>query len=77
MGRHRRPADPGEDTEELDAALLAVVLGEPITVDGVATAPGSTTSYLYRRTHHPDGTSTYCTVRIADLPTYGFPPPDP
>ncbi|WP_033822968.1 hypothetical protein, partial [Kitasatospora sp. MBT63] len=68
MGRHRRPADPSQDTEELDTALLAVLLGEPITVEGVTVAPSGATPYLYRRTYQPDGTSTYCTVRIADLP---------
>ncbi|MDH6107954.1 hypothetical protein [Kitasatospora sp. MAP12-44] len=80
MGRHRRPADPPSDVEktaELGIALLAIAVGKEIAVEGVTVPPGTTTPYLYRRTYRPDGLTTYCMVRIADLPTYGFPPPDP
>ncbi|MFD7580570.1 hypothetical protein [Kitasatospora sp. NPDC059817] len=81
MGRHRRLAEPrdgdSEQTADLTTALLAVLLGEEVVQEGVTVPPGTTTPYLYRRTYTPDGHTTYCMVRVHDLPTYGFPPPDP
>ncbi|MET8623778.1 hypothetical protein ABZW30_08475 [Kitasatospora sp. NPDC004669] len=63
-----------EQSAGLDTALLAVLLGEEFAVEEMTVSTGTTAPYLYRRTYTPDGLTTYCMVRIADLHTYGFPP---